>query len=85
MIEVAETVGLDPVGENRKQQMPGQVCKRRSLEYAPPPGAQPLEIEIAQMRDLVLYRCPGSSVAIAARCFPRIASRHLLCPVSFSW
>jgi hypothetical protein len=41
--------------------MPRQVKRRRSLEYALPSGAQPAEIEIAQMRDLVFNRClePG--------------------------
>jgi hypothetical protein len=53
MIEIAETVGLDPKGQDRKQQMSRQVERRRSLEYALPSGAQACEIEIAQMRDLV--------------------------------
>jgi hypothetical protein len=53
VIKVAKTIGLDPEGQDRKQQVPRQVRGRRSLENALPPGAQPLEIEIAQMRDLV--------------------------------
>jgi hypothetical protein len=56
MIEIAETVGLGPKGEDRKQQMSRQVERRRSLEYALPSGAQACEIEIAQMRDLVFNR-----------------------------
>src|SRR6516225_5884727 len=58
VVEVAKTIGLDPEGQDRKQQVPRQVRERRSLENALPPGAQSLEIEIAQMRDLVFYGCP---------------------------
>jgi hypothetical protein len=61
MIEVAMTIGLDPEGQDRKQQVPRQVRGRRWLENALPPGAQSLEIEIAQMRDLVFYGCPERS------------------------
>jgi hypothetical protein len=50
-----------PEGQDREQQMPRQVKRRRPLEDALPPGAQPPEIEIAQMRDLVFYGCPGRS------------------------
>jgi hypothetical protein len=56
MIEVAKTIGLDPIGQDRKQQMTRQLRKRRSLENAQPAGAQAPKIEIAQMRDLFLYR-----------------------------
>ena len=55
MIEIATTINLDSKGQDRKQQMSWQVRRRRSLENALPPGAQTLEIEIAQMRDLVFY------------------------------
>jgi hypothetical protein len=34
LIEVAKTIGLDSKGQNRKQQMPRQVRRRRSLENA---------------------------------------------------
>jgi len=37
------------------------VRRRRPLENALPPSAQSLEIEIAQMRDLVFYRCSRES------------------------
>ena len=57
MIEIAKTIGLDSEGQDGKQQMPRQVRRRRPLENALPPGAQPPEIEIAQMRDLVFYGC----------------------------
>ena len=53
MVEIAKTIGLDSKGQDRKQQMPRQVRGRRPLENTLPPGAQPPEIEIAQMRDLV--------------------------------
>jgi hypothetical protein len=56
MIEIAETVSLDPKGQDCKQQMSRQVERRRSLEYALPSGAQSFEVETAQMRDLVLNR-----------------------------
>ena len=57
MIEIAETIGLDPEGQDRKQQMSRQVRRRRPQEDALPSGAQPLKIEIAQMRNLVFYGC----------------------------
>jgi hypothetical protein len=68
MIEVAKTIGLDSKGQNRKHQMPLQVRRRRSLENALPPGAQTLEIELAQMRDLVFYGCyPTSRPSLCCR------------------
>ena len=54
MIEIAKTVGLNPKGEDRKQQMSRQMERRRSPDKALPSCAQACEIEIAQMRDLVL-------------------------------
>jgi hypothetical protein len=39
MIEIAMTISLDLKGQDRKQQMPRQVKRRRSLENAMPPGA----------------------------------------------
>jgi hypothetical protein len=53
VIEVAITISLDTKGQHCEQQMPWQVRRGRSLENALPPGAKPLQIEIAQMRDLV--------------------------------
>jgi hypothetical protein len=53
MIKVAKTIGLDSEGQDGKQQMPRQVRRRRPLENALPPGAQRLEIEIAQLRDFI--------------------------------
>jgi hypothetical protein len=57
--EIPQAIGLNPIGDDRKQQMPGQMTGRRSLEHALPPRAQTFEIETAQMHDLVLNRCLG--------------------------
>jgi hypothetical protein len=57
MVEIAKTIGLDTEGQDRKKQMPRQMRRRRPLENALPPGAQPAKIEITQMRDRVFYRC----------------------------
>ena len=79
--------GRLPPGQDRKQQMPRQVRRRRPLENALPPGAQPPEIEIAQMRDLVFYRCPGrpccgkSGTMFAPYCITPHASRGQLWPM----
>ena len=58
-IEVSQLIGLEPVGENRKQQMAGQMRRRLSPEGALPARPQAMEIEIAQMRDLVVQRWSG--------------------------
>jgi hypothetical protein len=59
MVEVAEAIGLNPIGDDRKQQMPRQMIRRWSLQHALPPRAQTFEIETAQMHDLVLNGCLG--------------------------
>jgi hypothetical protein len=51
------TISLDSKGQDRKQQMPRQMRRRGPLENALPPGAQPVQIEIPQMRDLVFHGC----------------------------
>jgi hypothetical protein len=53
-IKIAQLVGLQPVCENGKQQMTGQMTRRLSPEPALPARPQAMEIEIAQMRDLVV-------------------------------
>jgi hypothetical protein len=53
MIEIAIAIGLDLKRQHREQQMPRHMRRRRSLEHTLPPRPQSLEIEIAQMRDLV--------------------------------
>src|SRR5258705_6223353 len=65
MVEVSEAIGLNPIGDDRKQQMPRQMIGRRSLQHALPPRAQTFEIETAQMHDLVLDRCLGRDTTIA--------------------
>ena len=54
MCLIAQFTGLEPVGENGKQQMAGQMRRRLLPEHALPARPQAMEIEIAQMRDLVV-------------------------------
>ena len=65
MIEVAEAVSLEPIGNDRKQQMPGQMRRRRPSKCALPPSPQSPEIETAQMRDLVFDEGLGRDTIIA--------------------
>src|SRR6476659_801100 len=81
MVEVAKAIGLNPIGYDRKQQMPRQIIGRLSLQHALPPCAQTFEIETAQLHDLVLNRCLGRDTTIAtflpshqAACFTRSAA-----------
>src|SRR5271157_521362 len=53
-IEVAEPVGLQPVGQNTKQQVAGKMRRCPPPKHCVPSGAQAPGIETAQMRDLVL-------------------------------
>ena len=53
-VEIAEPVGLQPVGENTEQQMPRHMRRRLPPEQPLPASAQTLEIETAQVRDLDL-------------------------------
>jgi hypothetical protein len=53
MVKIAETIRLNAIGEDCKQQMPRQMGRGGSLKHALPSGAQPLQIEITQVRDLV--------------------------------
>jgi hypothetical protein len=70
MIEIAEAISLEPIGDDRKQQMPRQMRRGRSPEDTLPARAQSPEIETAQMRDLVLNRRFGRGTTIAtSRCF----------------
>src|SRR5207245_3571784 len=55
-IQVTEPIGLQPIGQNTKQQMAGQVSRCSSPEYRMPSGSQFSDIEIAQTRDLVVKR-----------------------------
>src|SRR5262245_40646055 len=51
-IEVADRLGLQTIGEHRKQKMPGEVRWRVVSNACAPSGSQPLEAKIAQARDL---------------------------------
>ena len=55
-IEITKRLGLDAVSDHRKQQLPGQVRRRFPSGHALPAGSQDLEVETAQMRDLILQR-----------------------------
>src|SRR5258706_2293910 len=65
MVEIPQAVGLNPIGDDRKQQMPRDLIGRWSLQHTPPPCAKTFEIETAQMHDLVLDRCLGRNTTIA--------------------
>src|SRR2546425_10760669 len=81
VVEIPEAISLNPIGDDRKQQMPRQMTWRWSLQHALPPRAQAFEIETAQMRDLVLNRCFGRDTTIATLLLHRIrppASRDRL-------
>jgi hypothetical protein len=67
VVEITEAIGLNPISDDRKQQMPRQMYRRRIPKHTPPARSQALEVETAQMRDLVFSRCPSSGRAIAAR------------------
>src|SRR5258705_8321740 len=72
VIEIAEAISLEPIGDDRKQQMPRQMRRGRSLEDTLPARAQSPEIETAQMRDLVLKRRFGRGTTIATFLLHRI-------------
>src|SRR5258708_14976835 len=52
LIEIAEAISLEAIGDDRKQQMPRQMRRGWSPEDTLPARAQSPEIETAQMRDL---------------------------------
>jgi hypothetical protein len=51
--EVAELIGLQPIGQNADQEMSGKVRWCRPSEHTLPSAPQPHEIEPAQMRNLM--------------------------------
>lgn len=51
-IEVARRLGLQTIGEHRKQKMPGEVSWRVLPATCAPSGPQRFEVETAQARDL---------------------------------
>src|SRR5258708_30273108 len=91
VVEIPEAIGLNPIGDDRKQRMPRQMTWRWSLQHALPPRAQAFEIETAQMRDLVLNRCFGRDTTIATLLLHRIrppasrARRTVACSPFFVW
>ena len=66
MVEVAEAIRLNPIGDDRKQQMPRQMIGRWSLQHAVPPRAQTFEVETAQMHDLVLNGSFGRNTTVTS-------------------
>jgi hypothetical protein len=52
-VEISQLSSLEPVGENGKQEMTRQMMRRLLPEHALPARPQDMEIEIAQVRDLV--------------------------------
>jgi hypothetical protein len=55
-IQFAEPISLQPVGQNTKQQVAGQVRGCAASEHRVPSGSQFPDIEITQTRDLVVER-----------------------------
>jgi hypothetical protein len=53
-IEVAVVVSLHSVSEDPEQEMLRQVLWRWSAKSRPPPRAQSIDVEAAQLRDLIL-------------------------------
>jgi hypothetical protein len=52
-IEVTKSVGLEPVGDDPKQEIAAEMFRGRLAKCVPPPNPQPLRIEIAQLSDLI--------------------------------
>jgi hypothetical protein len=46
-VEVTKTIGLEPVGDDPKQQIAGKMPRGRFAKCVPPINPQPLQIEIA--------------------------------------
>jgi hypothetical protein len=57
-IEIAETVGLEPIGQNTKQEMARQARGRSPSKHGARTGLKRSNIEIAQARDLDVERTP---------------------------
>jgi hypothetical protein len=53
-VEIAQPFGLQAIGDHAVEQMARQMVGRLAAEHRMPPCPQAGEIEIAQMRDLVL-------------------------------
>ena len=70
-VEVAESRGLDPVGENLQEQRLRHMGRGRAAGQAAPARPQAVEVETAQMRDLVLK---GSGLGVGACITPPCGS-----------
>jgi hypothetical protein len=46
-VEITEVIGLEPVSQNAKQQVTGQVCGCSSTEHRVPTGPECTDIEVA--------------------------------------
>jgi hypothetical protein len=51
--EVTKSIGLEPVGDDPKQQIAAKMLRGRLAKCVPPTNPQPLQIEIAQPSDLI--------------------------------
>jgi hypothetical protein len=51
-VQVTQLIGLQPVGQDAKQQMAGQVRGRPPPEHGVPTAAKLTDAEIAQVRNL---------------------------------
>jgi len=55
-IQITQQVRLQPIRQNAKQEVAGQVRMRSRSEYVLPTASKPPDVEIAQVRDLVVER-----------------------------
>jgi hypothetical protein len=79
MIEVTAAVGLDAIGNDCEQQVSRQMSGRGLLEYALPSRPKSVEVETAQVCDLILNGSFGRGTTIATFLQHRImppASRY---------
>ena len=67
LVEIAERVGLQAIGEEAQQQVPGQVRGRGPTIEAAPACAQALEAKTAQLRDPGLERVRSDASGLASR------------------
>jgi hypothetical protein len=66
VIKIAEAICLEPIGDDRKQQVPRQMGGGGPLKHAQPACTKPTDIETAQMRDLVINGRFGRGTTFAA-------------------
>src|SRR5215475_6537318 len=77
-IQIAKAIGLDPVGKDSEQEIPGEMFRCCSSKLVLPASPQSRQIEIAQKRDLVLDCLP---LTCAPPC-PRLTHGGALVPAS---